>query len=114
MKLLLKDENLNTLLEKYKKELDQLYRELKYLSNNRKYNYYESCSVRLAYSYLDYIISAMQTFAMSDRGLTDKLLNQVIDIRNKATEISNFISQNFSDVWEKDYSVIEKLQNIPA
>lgn len=108
MRYLLKEKNVDELLQRYLKELNLLYDDLKELQKNRKYTYLESCSIRSAYSYLDYVISVMQTFAMSDSGLPDKLFDKVIDIKNKANEISNFITINFSDVWEKDYSILEK------
>ncbi len=108
MRFLLKEKSVIDLLNRYKKELTLLYEDLKELNENRKYTYLESCAIRSSYSYLDYIISIMQTFLMSDSGLSDELFKEINDIKNKAIEISNYITVNFSDVWEKDYSLMEK------
>jgi len=108
MKFLPEIKNVDELLNKYQQEIEGLYDDLIYLSKNRKYTYTESVSIRSAYSYIDYIISVMQTFAMSDNGLPDKLFDKVIKIKNQANVISNFISLNFADIWEKDYSILAK------
>ena len=94
---------LDSLFDRFDRELDELFDDLEKLSKNRKYNWLEAESILNADRYLNFIIETLMGYAL-DGNVPKNYVDRATKLIEKSKVVREFIYDHFEDVFRRRYT----------